>query len=383
MEVKHFRAKSLQEALRLVRQELGPGAAVLQTRQVDPGLWGWLSGARQIEVSASCEVNVPSRFARDAPGSSRTSGTDDAEFDDYGSEANSARTSLRDQLDGLQSMVEELCRQSSATRHEELPAPLFALFTDLIDAEVSEPIARELVERVRMTLSETDRDDPVLVKARLIRQLENEIDCCGPLVVTPGRRRVVALVGPTGVGKTTTIAKLAAHFHLQQRNRVGLLTVDTYRIAAVDQLRTYAEIINLPMEVAATPREVRTALGQLAEMDLVLIDTVGRSPRDEVRIQELQSLLAEAQADEVHLVLSSVASAASARTAVDHFAPLGASALIVTKLDEASGLGSMLPLLRHSGLPLSYVTHGQNVPQDIAPADRRRLARAILRMQAS
>jgi flagellar biosynthesis protein FlhF len=188
----------------------------------------------------------------------------------------------------------------------------------------------------------------------------------------------VALVGPTGVGKTTTIAKLAANFRLRERRRVGLITVDTYRVAAVEQLRTYADIIDLPMEIVATPREMHQALARMADLDLVLMDTAGRSPRDEVKILELRAMLAEAAPDEVHLVLSSVASAASLAKTAEQFAAVGTTALVLTKLDEAASLGNLLPLVRSSRLPLSYVTHGQNVPDDIAPADAGRLARGIL-----
>jgi flagellar biosynthesis protein FlhF len=412
MEVKNFRAKSLQEALRLVRRELGPDAAVLRTREVSDGVWGWLSGARQIEVSASLDHAVPSRFSgvrsddfeeeRAGDLSSLDPADSGLPADSYepaesaeieepglphprvgrsragGEAAPSDSGDIGSQLDGLRSLVEQLCRQSAESRHSGLPATLFSLFNDLVDAEVCEEIARELVERVRLMSSEADRDDAVLVRSRLARMLEDEIDCCGPIAVTPGCRRVVGLVGPTGVGKTTTIAKLAARFHLQHRYRVGLLTLDTYRIAAVDQLRTYAEIIDLPIEVAASAREVRAAMNRLADMDLVLIDTVGRSPRDGARIQELQELLEESQVDEVQLVLSAVASSASMKTASSLFAPIGISSLLLTKLDEATGLGGILPLLRSSGLPLSYVTHGQSVPQDISAADRRQLARELL-----
>ena len=115
---------------------------------------------------------------------------------------------------------------------------------------------------------------------------------------------MVALVGPTGVGKTTTIAKLAATFRLREKRKVGLITVDTYRIAAVEQLRTYADIIDLPMAVVSTPREMREAVAGMGQLDLILMDTAGRSPRDEVKIQELKSMLVEAEADEVHLVAS-------------------------------------------------------------------------------
>jgi flagellar biosynthesis protein FlhF len=191
----------------------------------------------------------------------------------------------------------------------------------------------------------------------------------------------VALIGPTGVGKTTTIAKLAAHFHLREHRRVGLLTVDTYRIAAVDQLRTYADIIDLPMEVVSTPREMRMALAKLADCELVLMDTAGRSPSDVTRIQELKILLQEARADEVHLVVSGVSTISSLKNTVSQFCTVGATGLLVTKLDEVTGLGNLLHLLRGCRLPLSYVTNGQNVPDDILPADARKLARRILHLE--
>ncbi|MEX0818880.1 MAG: AAA family ATPase, partial [Pirellulaceae bacterium] len=234
------------------------------------------------------------------------------------------------------------------------------------------------LSRVRIGLSTADLNDRLLVKSRLARLLEEELRCCGPTRVTRGTRRIVALVGPTGVGKTTTIAKLAANFHLREKHRVGLITVDTYRIAAVEQLRTYADIIDLPMEVVSTPREMRTAIARLSDLDLILMDTAGRSPQDDLRIQELKALLNEAHADEVHVVLSSVASPASMKQAAERFLEVGATSLLLTKLDESTGLGSILPVLRSSKLPVSYLTNGQNVPEDIASADRGKLARNIL-----
>ena len=183
------------------------------------------------------------------------------------------------------------------------------------------------------------------------------------------------------MGKTTTIAKLAANYRLREKRKVGLITVDTYRIAAVEQLRTYADIIDLPMQVVSTPREMREAVRSMSHLDLVLMDTAGRSPKDEVKIQELRAFLTEAGAHEVHLVLSSGAGGSTLQRTAERFAEVGTTALILTKLDEATGLGSLLPLLRSSKLPLSYVTDGQNVPDDIAPADARRLARLVLGME--
>jgi flagellar biosynthesis protein FlhF len=244
----------------------------------------------------------------------------------------------------------------------------------MLEADLGEDVARELIERAMQSLPEGDVEDAARVRERILRLVEDEIHVGGPLRPVRGRRRLVALVGPTGVGKTTTIAKLAANYRLREKLRVGLITVDTYRIAAVEQLRTYADIIDLPMEVVSTPREMRAAVERMSDMDLVLMDTAGRSPRDEIKVRELKSMLAEADADEVHLVLSGVAGASHLAGAARKFAEVGTTALILTKLDEATALGNLLPALRAGGLPLSYLTHGQTVPDDIVVADRARLA---------
>lgn len=376
----------MQEALQIIRHDMGPDAAVLHTREVRGGLLRRMLGGREIEVTASATVNVPSRFPEQAAAKTKPKTTPQpaaqaipaAHETDFRAQY---RNDMQAQLADLHSMMEELCQKNDSAVRRELPESLFHLFTDLIDAEVSEELARELVERVRTGSTGDDLNDAVLLKARLARLIESDIAVRGPIQVTPGRQRLVALIGPTGVGKTTTIAKLAANFRLKQRHRVGLITVDTYRIAAVEQLRTYADIIDLPMEVVSTPREMAAAVKRLSNLDLILLDTAGRSPRDEVQIQELESMLAEAQPDEVHLVLSSVTSAAGLKKTADQFRAVGGTSLVLTKLDEATGLGNLLPLLRSCDLPLSYVTNGQNVPDDIDQADPRKLARIVLGME--
>ena len=392
MDVRTYRARTMQEALNLVRRELGPEAAVLQTRDVRAGgLYRLLPGMRRVEVTASAEVNVPSRLPpRVRESDAVQSGLDlsapppglmaSPRGDDH-EPRYAFRDELRGQLTDLQSMVEDLCRRSRTSTSHDLPPSVFNLFTDLIEADVSEELARELIERLRGESPTDDFSDEMLAKARIARLVEEEIRVTGPIRMQPGKRRLIALVGPTGVGKTTTIAKLAANFRLKEKRRVGLITVDTYRIAAVEQLRTYADIIDLPMVVVSTPREMRDAVARMNDLELILMDTAGRSPRDEVKIQELKSMLSEAGADEVHLVLSSTAGAASLVRTAGQFADVGTTALVLTKLDEVSGLGNLLPLLRSTKLPLSYVTDGQNVPDDIEPADSRRLARMVLGME--
>ncbi|MBN2580284.1 MAG: flagellar biosynthesis protein FlhF [Pirellulales bacterium] len=396
MELRTFRASTMHEALALVRRELGPDAAVLHTREVRSGrLLGILPGRLHIEVTASRGVHVPSRLP---PPDHRETGRFGDEPATYSrpqpatpprwmqslSESPPPPAgAVHDQLEELRNLVQDLCRRSRGHGLSEMPEELFHLFTWLIDADVHEDLARELVERVRQEYRGAELKDPVMLQARIARMIEAELHVSGPIQTTPGRRRVAALVGPTGVGKTTTIAKLAANFRLKEKRRVGLITVDTYRIAAVEQLRTYAEIIDLPMQVVSTPREMREAVRRMAGLDLVLMDTAGRSPKDEVRLQELKAFLSEAGADEVHLVLSSIGSTRTLEQTAQRFAAVGTTALILTKLDEASSLGSVLPVLRSCKLPLSYLTNGQNVPDDIEIAKPAKLAKMVLGLETA
>ncbi len=376
MELRTYRASTMHEALDLVRCELGPDAAVLHTREVrNRRLFGLLRGPRHIEVTASVDVHVPSRLPpedrfRPAPPAAPSPSPALA--------VPEIPERVQGQLQHLQEMVEQLCRQQPAAPGRDLPEELFRVFTDLIECDVDEEVARELVARLRRDTPRRELAEPMLVSARLARTLEADIPIAGPIQTSAQRQRIVALVGPTGGGKTTTIAKLAANFRLKEKRRVGLITVDTYRIAAVEQLRTYADIIDLPMHVVSTPREMREAVRRMDDLDLLLMDTAGRSPKDEVRIRELKAFLNEAGADEVHLVLSGVTGSRTLIQTAERFAAAGPTALILTKLDEATSLGNVLPLLRCGEFPLSYLTNGQNVPDDIETADPTRLAGMIL-----
>jgi len=424
MDVRTFKAATMQEALDLVRRELGAEAVILHTREVPAGrLRLFRKPARQIEVTAGLGLNVRSApgggLARGAPPSggygpaprdgapgaavpqatpaatllppqarrdgtpgarpSAPAGQPPAEPASGAAIASLTRqqAEIARQLGSIQQLVARLSRES-VCRNEEIPPELFQLYTELIDQEVDAELARDLVRGLKGACTAAELAEGTIARQRLEDMIVAELRCAAPISVVPQQRKVVALVGPTGVGKTTTIAKLAANFRLRAGVKMGLVTVDTYRIAAVEQLRTYAEIIDLPMKVVTTPREMRRALDELAGMDLVLIDTAGRSPRDELKIQELRSLLAEARVDEVHLVLSLVASLKSLKSTAEQFAAAGTTAMILTKLDEAAGLGTLISAARAIPLPISYLTTGQDVPDDIESAQAGRVARLAL-----
>ncbi len=362
-----YRAATLKEALTQVRRDLGGGAVILGTREVRRRRFLGLGTRELVEVTAT--DNAMSSASTNTPTVSVPIISPVSNF----------QASFGDQLSRLHAMVEDLSRQGRIDHLlPELPAELVPTYANLLEAEVPEALARRLVRHVAERLEPEEFARPEAVRLALCDAVEGCVPIAPPIAVVPGTRRVVALVGPTGVGKTTTVAKLAANFKLAHGLRTGLVTVDTYRIAAVEQLRTYAEIIDLPLAVANAPGEMRRAIEELGDVDLVLIDTAGRSPRDEVKIRELADFLSAVRPDETHLVLSAVAGERSLRAAVERFSIVRADRLILTKLDEADGLGGVLSVLGHADRPVSYLTTGQAVPDDIEPANRARLARLIL-----
>jgi flagellar biosynthesis protein FlhF len=217
------------------------------------------------------------------------------------------------------------------------------------------------------------------VRAFLRSRVEAMLPTAGPIAVRDdGQPTVVALVGPTGVGKTTTIAKLAANFCLREQRRVGLITIDTYRIAAVEQLKTYAQIIDVPLKVVTSPDELRSAVTEMADRNVIFIDTAGRSQRDAIKVKELKGYFAAVRPSEVHLVLAGTSSATVLAQAAERFSEIGIDRVIFTKLDEAVGFGVILSCLDKVEAKLSYVTTGQDVPNDIMVSKGRDLARRIL-----
>lgn len=386
MDIQTFRASSMPEALDLIRSSLGPDATLLTTKEVRaPGVLGWLSSAREIEVTASVAADAPSRLPSLVVDASElvavSAVTKDAESvtDDGPDEALSNVVGhVADDIDQLENLVKELrSSDRAAVNSSDESYNIGELRRQLVAKAFDSDYADILVQRIR------NRTASDATGAELLRQAEslvrNDLATCGSIQPTAGECRVAAVVGPTGVGKTTTIAKLAASFRVNAGLRIGLITVDTFRIAAVEQLRTYADIMDLPMKVVSDVAEMEAAVDSMSHFDLVLIDTAGRSPRDEEQLQKLAELLDAADAHDVMLVLSCGASHLTLRNALERFGSVGLTSLVFTKLDEATALGVIPSLVASCDLPLSYVTDGQEVPDDISEADAAKLAQQILK----
>ena len=366
MKIHTFRARTMRDALDEVRNQLGPDAKVLHTRVKNRGLIARALFGQTVEVAASLA---------EAPSPAESRGVE-LEFNHRDRYRATISASAVDDRPALDDLLNSQRSEVDAVSH--MPEELFQLFADLIEADVDEPVARDLLTAIHDHAEGGGSISLCEARDMVAASIADQIRVTGPICVGAPTPRVVALVGPTGVGKTTTIAKLAANFRLRENRRVGLITVDTYRVAAVEQLRTYADIIDLPMEVVSTPHEVREAVESMSDLDLVLMDTAGRSPKDAVRIHELRHLLTEANADEVQLVLSTTASSRSLQATCREFAAVGPTAVVLTKLDEATSLGHLVGVLAESKYPVSYLTDGQNVPDDIAVARSETLGGRLL-----
>ena len=191
--------------------------------------------------------------------------------------------------------------------------------------------------------------------------------------------RIVALIGATGVGKTTTLAKIAARMVLEKNIRAALITADTYRISAVEQLKTYSDIIGLPLEIVYTPDELKVALHKHRDKDLILLDTAGRSQHNDYQMQELEDFLAVAPYIEKHLVMSATTKYRDAADILNKFSVCKPTRVIFTKTDETSSVGLILNILKDKEIALSFLTNGQSVPDDIIPANAESLAKLLLR----
>lgn len=387
----------MDQAMALVRRELGSRAVILTTRQYKRGGVLGIGAQPVVELVAADGADIGRRQAEKRPEPIKPSTAGDLIKRTYQAARadiekqqpkqtvvhDDAGSSLADEIRAVKSLVESMVEQQRLNAsQQDLPDKLFDQYMGLLKQEVTEELAAEIIGQVREQLTAEQLEDADQVRAAVrdsVAQLIPTTSEQGELTPTDdGRSRTIMLVGPTGVGKTTTIAKLAATFKLKRGKNVGLITLDTYRIAAVEQLRTYAQIIGVPLHVATNIEELHAALRKTAGCDVVFIDTAGRSQKDDPRLQELRSFIEAADPHEVHLVLSSTCTQSVMMEAIDRFSAVRADRMIFTKLDEAVSFGVVLNVARKVNKQLSYITTGQEVPHQIEASRPDRLAKLVL-----
>lgn len=378
MIIKRYIANNMNEALTRIRYELGKDAVIISQRKIrKPGFAG-LFAKKSIEVTAAVENMINNEdnsvkesieaikqvMKNETKAEKEISIVKETQASALLQKENSEVTNnLAKEIHEIREMMTNIL---SVKTPEKIPRKT-KLQSRLEAADINETVYKKIQSKIKTVegnLTEEEKLKLILEKMIPVSNMEME-----------GK---VILVGPTGVGKTTTIAKLAGKLTLMDKKKVGLVTVDTYRIGAIEQLRTYAEIMELPFKVVITLKEMDAALDSMKDCDVILIDTTGRSSKNTMQISELRAFVEKVNTKNIHLVISSTTKNNDAEAIIKGYKPLNYNNLIITKLDETSTYGSILNILDFAKKPLSFVTIGQNVPDDIKNLTAEEISNLIL-----
>jgi flagellar biosynthesis protein FlhF len=374
MQIKRYEVRSIQEAVTKIRSDLGEEAVILSTKRLKGGK------VPLFEVTAArdeSEQMSSSREQRETQEMGNNLMSASADLDKIRNDIDEMKSLIRDfrkedplrrELSQLKEYLNNLMNVLGAWEKNLFPGPPSKLYYHLVASGVSRERAYKLVNTI-------DKKDSFEDTFKL---LEDKITKSIPVSIQKKKKGVIAFVGPTGAGKTTTLAKLAAHYAMNEKLAVGLISADTYRIAAAEQLKTYAKIMGLPIKIVSEKEELKQALNRFSDKDLVLVDTPGKSRNDEDYMGKLSDLLNVGVSIETNLLLSLTSSRGNMLDAASRFGMVNYDNIIFTKVDEATGYGYMYDVIDQVGKPVSYLTNGQNVPNDIENANPGRIARLIM-----
>ncbi|GAB6192658.1 flagellar biosynthesis protein FlhF [Desulfocastanea catecholica] len=438
MQVRVFEALDMASGLKIIKQELGPDALILSTRTVRNGKLGIL-GKPMLEITAAVDTDFPEREKNDrrsisqpmapAPpvGKHRTGfrqvvgdsvarylhAEDPSPAAAQAAEHNARKTTgaktddhrLQNDVNELKDLVKNLAGQIGLLTEQEAGGKVqkstrqtglqvkdidFAnrltgnaihgdhILSLLTGRGINVETSRTITGFLRQSLTEQELCDPANVTNTIISTITDLIEVQPPVFAAGQVQQRIALVGPTGVGKTTTLAKIAASYLARHSNAIALITIDTYRIAAVEQLKVYGEIMRLPVDVVISPEQLEQAIARHSDKELILIDTAGRSPRDSYCIDELAQFLRPDRHIDKHLVLSAGTRENELVDTIERFNSLGISNTIFTKTDECTNLGILLNIQIQNANSLSYITNGQRVPEDLLEISPKIVAELIM-----
>ncbi len=396
----------MKEALSKVKAEMGRHAVILNTNKVKSGSAFGLFSRPLIEVTAALDEDVREereKSRRPVNGKNDKGGPVNAMEkivraldplrqeirtlkEEVGSSSAVSRgrreleqaAILSDELTELKSMVGLMLEQSDLYKGAGLARNYLVCYQRMMERGIEPEFALKLVHEVKESVPGGRELELRRIVDQIIEKISGAMIVGDPIGGYADAPQLVALVGPTGSGKTTTIAKLAARLGMSGKS-VGLVTIDGYRIAAVEQLKIYAGLLNVPLEVALTPDELVTAIKSFSSKDVVFIDTAGHSQRDGSRLKELESFLGEGMRIENHLVLSAASDREALDEAVRNFGRLPLSGLVFTKLDETVKPGVVISQNLKTGLPIAYCTTGQKVPEDMEIVSAKTMAAGIFK----
>ncbi len=373
VKVKRFIADNSQEAMLKVKMELGKDAVILHSRKIQrPGIFGFL---KKPLVEMFVAVDEPDEKDKHSVVNPVQNNPDVRLFD------NNKIDELQAKIGNIENMLNHFIAKAvedPADLSFQKPPELFEKYYNLLlENDVDEKLTQKMMNIVQRQFSFSLENEKAIQNA--IKVLIKEyLGTASTLEENMKKQSKIIFVGPTGVGKTTTLAKLAAKASVGMGKSVGLITADTYRIAAVEQLKTYSEILNIPIKVIYEPKEVVEAIEIYKDKDIILIDTAGRNHKVEEQLQEVKELIGYVEEPDVFLVVSALTAYKDIVSITRSYQFLDRYKLLFTKLDEATTLGNILNMRTLTGKPLSYFTTGQSVPDDIEIADAEKIANIIV-----
>jgi flagellar biosynthesis protein FlhF len=374
MRVKRIVALNMQEAMEKNKAELGNDAVILHTRYFKEGGFLGLFRKNYVEVTAAVE-DSQNEIPENLETAVAISGKDPAESGkNSNNDVNTELTEMRNMMKEMSSMLESI----GQPRFPKIGQSLYQRLKKWdIEEKIAQSIVKSTIDEYAKSPLQTPEELNKIFFACLLKPIKKM-----KFIPAPNKRensRILAFIGPTGVGKTTTIAKLAAMSAVIERKKVSLITVDTYRIAAVEQLKTVGEIMNVPVKVIFTPENLHQTLNDMNDQEMIYIDTAGRSHRNETQVEELKTYLENSQADDIFLVLSSTSKYQDLVDILETYQDINITSLIFTKLDETSNYGSIYNIACNEKYPISYFTIGQNIPDDIEIADPIKLVQLLIK----
>lgn len=376
MKVKKFIAPTMPEAMYKIRKELGNDAVILNSKVIQQGGFLGLFTKKNIEVIAAVDPQ-PAKPKQERPNMNPTvNQREDAAA--LFTSINATKPTIDDDM--LQEIRElkKIMQNQNTQVGPKYPDKLQHLYQSILEQEVYERHAKTLMDPILERYYAHQAD---VSHEELVQWLKESLaDLLKPLSFggITYEKQFVHLVGPTGVGKTTTLAKIAADSVLKDRKKVAFITTDTYRIAAIDQLKTYAKILDIPLEIAYNIEDYQKAREKFKNYDLVLVDTAGRNFRNPKYVKELQKVVDIHNDLETFLVLSLTSKVKDLETIFKQFSEVPIRKLIFTKVDETSQYGAVLNLLIEEKVGVAYLTDGQNVPDDIKEASSKRIISTIV-----
>ncbi|MGB3368249.1 MAG: flagellar biosynthesis protein FlhF [Acidaminobacteraceae bacterium] len=396
MNVKRYIVTDMSEAMIKIKNELGTDAVILNTRKIkQQGIFGFFKKSL-IEVVAAIDEEYEGKKEKPLSDEELKKAFLEAKEKVTIDKKDNEFNKINSEIDSIKQMIEKLVKDKEINKEIEkvyrsnTRSDISSSNTDnvndsmenklinfLIEKNVSDENSRKLVDMI------LDSDDISNLDFKNVKKLlySKLLELIGPAYTIENEdetQKVYVFVGPTGVGKTTTLAKLAARLSLIENRKVGLITADTYRIAAVEQLKTYSEILGIPLTVVYEAEELDHAIKKYSNMDCILIDTAGRSHKSEELEKDIKSLLINVAKPELFLVISLTTGYKDIKSIVDAYSFLDDYKLILTKLDEASSLGNILNVKMLTNKQLSYFTIGQSVPDDIEIAKASKVASFIV-----